>query len=235
MNLKISFLLLLCSLFFNCDVKFDNDVRIEVSGKIIDESSEPMANINVGVYTSSGRLSGFFPLEIGRNQLLLGRGNSNEFGDFSVTSLFDSNQDFFIFIDGKNEYTDYIYSENTFGYTPDDYLYNLEEVQLKKRAAVNVNITRTSPAGTILDFTITYQTPFCEEIFINGVLDNESSFCFKPDNFFSTLNDDNPNFAYSFDSFKTGIVQLTYTINNGVQTNETFTISEEDYNINFNY
>lgn len=235
MNSKTAFLILFTFLLLNCEVKFDRNVRVETAGKVIDENSEPMPNVFVGVYTEAGRSSGFYPYPSERREYLLGSSKSDENGNFSVTSLFDSDRDFFIFVDGEASHTSYIYSANTYAFEPANYVFNLEEVQLKMKSIVNVIITRSSPSGTTLELVINYENPFCEEVFVDGVLDEDSSNCFRTESIFRTLDNDNPDLTWSFGSFVTGTIQFIYTINGGSQTTETFFINQENYDINFSY
>ncbi|WP_034060778.1 hypothetical protein [Lacinutrix jangbogonensis] len=228
------FLLLIC--FFNsCTVQFDRNVRIETIGKVVDENNEPIPNTFIGVYTEAARFSGFYLTSGGDDRFLLGSGTSDEIGDFSIISLFDSNQYFFIFVDGKELYTDYIYSSNTYEFEPVNFVFNLGQVQLKRNARANISITRSSLPGTTLDIIINYESPFCESVFTNGVLNEDLSNCFRTESIFITLDDDNPDFIKTLSSFVTGTIEFTYTINGGTETTETFVINQDNYDINFSY
>lgn len=232
MNIKNITLVLFIILVSGCTVQFDRNVRVESSGKVIDENNAPIPNIFIGVYTEAGRFS---LTSNSDREYLLGSGTSNNQGDFSVTSLFDSDQDFFIFIDGEGTYTDYIYSANTFQFEPENFRFNLNEVQLKTRAEAAFNITRTSPPGTTLELVINYQSPFCEAVFIDGVLDEDSSNCNRTESIFRTLDNDNPELTTTFNSFITGTIQFVYSINGGNHITENFVINQENYGIDFSY
>lgn len=233
---KNSMLLLLIGvLLYNCTVQFDSNVRVESVGTVIDQNNAALANVNVGVYTETGRFTGFYPTIGANNQYLLGSGLSDENGNFSVVSLFDSDQDFFIFVDGGTMYTSYIYSANTYEFQPENHLFNLGEVQLKKKAIVNLNISRTSAPGATIDLTINYKSPFCESVIVNGVLDEALSNCFSTESIFKTLNDETPEFSSTLNSFVTGTIELIYSINGGTQITETFIIDQDNYEFNFSY
>lgn len=233
MNNTILFFIAL--LFFSCDLEFDTNVRVESLGKVVDENNTAIPNVFVGVYTEGERFTGFYPSPAASRDYLLGSGFSDVEGVFSVTSLFDSDQDFFIFIDGQGTHTDYIYSANTYTFEPENFAFNLGMVALKKKALVNINITRVSAAGTTLEFFILYDNPFCEEVYENGVRDEASSNCFRATSLSSTLNDENPEYMITLSAFVTGTIQFSYTIDGGTQTTETFVINEENYEINFSY
>ncbi|WP_055436133.1 hypothetical protein [Lacinutrix algicola] len=232
---KTTLILLVIFFVFSCEVQFDRNIRIETTGKTVDENSIAIPNLFVGVFTEAARFIGFYPTLNGDREYLLGSSNSDENGDFSVTSLFDSDQDFFIFVDGGDSRTNYIYSSDTFDFEPQNFIFNLDEVSLKKKANINLNITRTSALGTALDFYISYQSPLCEEVFVNGVLDEALSNCNRVESVFRTLNDDSPNYEKTSNSFITGTIEFGYSINGGAETIETFIINQENYDINFSY
>ena len=232
---KTTLIILIIFLVFSCEVQFDRNVRIEVTGVTVDENVVAIPNVFVGVFTEAARFTGFYPTLNGDREYLLGSSNSDENGDFSVASLFDSDQDFFIFVDGGDSRTNYIYSSDTFDFEPQNFLFNLGEVRLKKKANINFNITRTSPSGTTLDFYISYQSPLCEEVFVNGVLDETLSNCNRMVSVFRTLNDDSPDYEKTSNSFITGTIEFGYSINGGAETIETYIINQENYDINFSY
>ncbi|WP_055447131.1 hypothetical protein [Lacinutrix mariniflava] len=232
---KTTLILLVIFLVFSCEVQFDRNVRIETIGKTVDENSLAIPNVFVGVYTEAARFTGFYPTLNGDRDYLLGSNHSDENGIFSVTSLFDSDQDFFIFVDGGDLRTNYIYSSDTFDFEPQNFLFNLDEVHLKKKANINFNITRTSAPGTTLDFHISYQSPLCEEVFVNGVLDEALSNCNRMESIYRTLNDDEEQYMGTLNSFVTGTIQFSYSINGGAEIIENYVINQDNYDINFSY
>jgi hypothetical protein len=233
---KFYLFIFLTLIVLSCEVQFDRNVRIESAGSVIDENNAAMPNVFVGVYTESARFTGFYPSPgAGSNRFLLGSGFSNETGSFSVTSLFDSDQDFFIFVDGEESHTSYLYSTNTYKFEPENFLFNLGEIELKSKAQTNVNITRSSPPGTTLDFLIIYQSPLCEEVFVNGELDEDLTNCYREETILRNLDDDDPDYTGSFNSFVSGTIKFIYRINGGSQITENFVINQANYDVDFTY
>ena len=231
MKSKFLFFTVITMLLYGCHVEFDSNVRVETSGKLLDENGLVISNVPVSVSIKS-EFNGFFS-SLGDN--VLGEARSDSEGDFSITSLYDSDSDFYIYVNGENTFTDYLYVTNSSLFAEDSYHFNLGELTLNKLASANINIIRTSAPETTLNWSITYQSPFCHQYFIDGVLDQEMTSCFESYMYNGVLDDENPDYIESFGSFVTGTIEIVYSINDEAPITETFVINQENYDITINY
>lgn len=220
--LSIGLILLSCA-----ETEVDNNVRVLVTGKIVDQNNNPIENATIEIVTDANS-NGALPV-------LLAEGTSHTSGNFEITSLFGSNSLFFIEISTEN-YSTYTYKTNTSEFRPEDLTFNLGDITLKRLSKFDYSITRQSPLGTTLDFSFSYISPNCIEVFNEGILNTNESFCFE-DNFISrSLNDNFPDITNQ--SFFTGLnetVQFTYRINDGEELEELLIIDSENYVFEFTY
>ncbi|SHH65372.1 carboxypeptidase-like regulatory domain-containing protein [Winogradskyella jejuensis] len=220
--------LLLLLLFLNCaDTQVDNNVRVLVTGTVLDQNDIPIYNANVKIVTDANS-NGALPV-------LLAEGLGDVSGNFEIISLFGSNNLFYIEISADG-YSTYTYRTNTSEFRPEDLIFNLGDITLKKLSKFNYTITRESSLGTTLDFSLSYITPTCIQVFDEGVLNTNESFCFEENFIARTLNDNFPDIANR--SFFVGlgdIVKFTYGVNGGVEQEDILTINSEDYVFEFTY
>lgn len=222
--------LLLSLLFvFSCEISLEPDTRIVVSGKVLDTSGNPIDEATISVY-------------IRRNQLfsssenyLLGRNNSDSNGVFQVVSLFSKDEDFVIEVKAGNMYSQYAYVTNTETYTPFDLIFQLNEVQLKNTSKFTYNINRTSSSENVLNYSFTFKSIDCVDVYENENLNATQSYCNTSRIVGTQLNDNKPDISDSFITLLNTEVTFSYTLNNEQEISETFLINEDNYEFNFNY
>lgn len=229
------FMLIIAFSFFRCGPPvFEADTRVLIKGILQTEDGQGLSNREIGVYTQRG--SGIlFSFGNSQNDYLLGRGYSDNNGSFSITSLYDRDDDFYIGINGEEIYSNYIYATSTRNYTPSNLTFNLGIITLRKLATINYQITRTSPVGTTLTYSFTIEDTNCVEHFENGILDPNLSSCFDTFGIFGTLNDDMPDISSSKKTNLASTVIFQYSINGEPEITETFIVNQENYDFSFSY
>lgn len=237
MNMSIKFLViivLLCT-FYSCSTRFEDDIRVLVKGKVVNSFGEPIADAEVSVYTRRGRGIFFAPGPSGSDDYVLGRNYSDSNGDFSVTSIFDKDEDFSIGIDAGDEYGKYGYYTNTEDYVPSDFVFNLETVTLKNISNVNYNISRVSGEGNTLRYSFKYENDYCEEYYEQETLNEDQSYCYADVFENRLLSDNQPDLESSFSTTNGSTVEFIYSINDQPEITETFTITDPTYEFTFSY
>ncbi len=200
-------------------------------GQIQNINGEPLPNIDVSATTLT---DDYFQ---GNQQdgYLLGRNKSNPDGTVRVTCLLDVNSDFFIKVNGNDEYIDYSYVFNTDLSEPEDLVINIGTVTLQKRANVTLNIIRLNQMDMPIEYSISYQLPRCAEVYEDSLLILDQSSCFDTTSFNRSIDGDSNQFQEDFVSLLGSIVTITYSINNQPQMIESFTINQSDFTYEFNY
>lgn len=224
-------LLVLCNAFvlFNyAETLVDDDIRVLVIGNVKDQDNNPIEAAHIEIVTDAdgpGALS-----------IILSEGFSNDLGDFNITSLFGSNTLFYIEVSFNNNYSTYTYRTNTQEFRPDDLVFNLGDITLNQLSRLNYSIVRESGLGNTLDFTFSYNNPFCTQIFDENILNIEESFCF--DNRFISRNLNDNFLEIENRSFVTALNQTVifrYSINGEAEEEEIFIVNSEDYEFEFTY
>ncbi len=229
--MKLNLLCLLAIFtFIGCGPpEFERNTRILVKGIVVDQNNTPISNINIDIYTE--RSNGIYR---GR-EYLLGRGLSNEEGAFSITSLFDRDEDFQIEIYAEQSFSTYFYRRDTENYPRRDLTYDLKTVTLNKLAEVKYNISRTSPPNTELRFSFQFKGSQCFEVFDDNGLNLIQSNCLEEVDFERLLTENNPSESRTITTLLGSTVKFTYAINNGPEIVDTFIVDREDYEFNFSY
>ena len=227
-------------LLLNCTPEFQGNTRVLTKGIVTNQNGVPIPNAKVEVYTltlpPSAILLALIPLtRISQNDYLLGSGVTDSQGRFSVTSLLDRDQDFYIFIDGNDTNSNYIYATNTTDFVPDDYTFDLGDVVLKRIANVDFQINRTSSSGTVFNFNISFEEPGCAETFEENVIDTNLSNCYPLTEFNRMLDDERPDFSTVLNSTVGSTITVIYSVNGGTDITETYLIDSENYVIELTY
>ncbi|MGB0981647.1 MAG: hypothetical protein ACPGUH_06055 [Winogradskyella sp.] len=229
------FLMSNCLLFFSCDVKFEPNVRVLATGLVVDELGDPISGAEISVYTRRSTGIIFAPAPSGTNAFLLGRNYSNENGEFNVVSLLDKDIDFSIVVLKDNNYTYYEYATSTVSNVPDNLVFNLETITLKRVGTFNYNITRVSGEGNSLQFSFKFKDTNCFEYFDEEILVPLESYCFENQALNRTLGDENPNLDGSFKTPYGTEVEFSYSTNEQETITEIVTINQDNYDFTFNY
>lgn len=230
-SIFLSMLLIITS----CDTSFESNSRLLVKGKVIDSDGNPVENAEISTYTYRG--TGFFiyPAPAGSTKYLLGTNLSDANGDFSVISLYDDSSDFSIEIKAEGNYSEYIYRTSTYDYTPDDFLLNLQEVTLNKLAEATISISRISGEGNSISYSLNYLYPTCIEVYEEGVLNSNETFCNYPSYISNVLDDNMSDRVHALNVTQGSEITFTYSINNEPEITEILTVNEANYQFNFNY
>ena len=213
----------------SCEVQLEDNTRILVEGIVKDQDNVPISEAKISVLTKRGNYSN------GENQYIIGEGYSSSDGHFSIISLYDRDEDFAIEIDGGDAYSTYVYKTNTLEYTPLDLTFNLETVSLKKLAAFNYNMVRTSGESYTLRYSFKYIEGFCLEYYEGITLNEFQSSCYEERVVSRFLNDSNPDFEWLLYVPLGEIVEFTYSINDEPEITEFITINEDNYDFTFTY
>lgn len=229
--LKVFFLIVFSLLLLQCGPDYQTNKRVLIKGQLQNGIGEPIGNIDVSVITlANGNFPGNQP-----NGYLLGRNKSQEDGSIAVICLLDVDSDFFITVNGIEDYIDYSYVFKTDFSEPEDLVVDMGTVTLRKGASVNFNLSRTSPAGTSIDFVISYENPFCTVVYEDDSLIPEESTCFEQRTFTRSLDGNSENFSSSFNSVLGSDFTIIYSIDNQPEETETFTIDQSNFTYEFTY
>jgi type 1 fimbria pilin len=221
--------LLTLLLFIGCaETAVDNDIRILVKGKVVDQSNTIITDAHIQVYADADAP--------GADRALLGEGFSDASGNFEVTSLFGPNALFYIVVSADDQFSTYRYQTSTEEFTPNDLTFDLQTVELKKLAVFNYDIIRESGDDNTLDFSFRFIDTSCIEIYNEGILNDIESDCYQVRLWSLSLNNLNPNIenrriTIPFQSQ----VEFIYSINGEDPVSEIIDINTLDYVFQFSY
>ncbi|MGJ8591642.1 MAG: hypothetical protein ACSHXF_03795 [Aquaticitalea sp.] len=218
-------------LFFQCGPDFQTNKRVLIKGQLLNDIGAPLEDIDVSAFTLN---ENDFQGNI-ENGYLLGRNKSGSDGSIAVVCLLDVNSDFFIRVNGLDNYIDYTYVFKTDLPEPENLSIDIGTVTLRQKAEINVLFTRISPVGTSIDYTILYQNPYCVEVYEDDDLILEESSCYEEISMIDNFDGTNTNFTNGFMSLLGSTVTIIYSINNQPETTETFTIDQPNYTYEFSY
>lgn len=233
--LQTSLLLISILILKSCGPpEFEKNTRILAKGLIQNQDGDPLSEIEVSVYTSAYN-GGFYVFGSNQDDYLLGNGFSSASGLFSVTSLFDKDDDFYIYVNGGDDYSSYIYKTSTEDYTPNDLTFDLGTITLEKFANVQFQITNNNPSETPFYFSFTYKDKNCLEIFEEGVLDISQNFCHIDDVLGFSINENSPQRSGEFTTLLGSEVTIYYTNNDDIEVTETILIDQENFTYEFTF
>lgn len=216
-----------------CEPEFERNQRVLVKGVVMDSEGQGLENYDVRIYTRAS--TGFFIFFHSEDDYLLGSGTTASDGSFNITSLSDRDRDFSIFVDGQEVHTDYLYAAETQDYFPPNSTFDLGNVTLKSKAAVDFSIIRNSPAGTTISYSLSYQTPTCAEVYEQGELNPDLSECYLDYTIWDNLSDSNPDETHEFETTLGSVITLSYSINEEPTVIETFTVDQLINTYEFTY
>ncbi|WP_138434378.1 carboxypeptidase-like regulatory domain-containing protein [Winogradskyella algicola] len=227
-KLHLAIWLILIAVFSCEDTEIQNNIRVLVTGNVIDQNAQPIANANVKVYADADAF--------GADRVLLGEGVSNASGSFNITSLFGPNQLFLVDISSGAQYSTYRYQTNTEEFTPGDLTFNLQTVALNAMTNFTYNIIRESGESNTLYYRFTYFDANCTEVYEEGILNESLSNCDNTRVIGSTLDDASPNAEnISFVVPLQSQVEFSYRFNEDDEISEFITVNSADYAFQFSY
>lgn len=230
LNLKTTIAIVVIAIFFGCEIPYRDDARLLIKGRVLDENSEPISGANVAVYAREG--VSFFT---GTLTTLLNETETLADGSFSTIMLLALDENFVIEVSVDNNYSRYQYRTDTVAFVPEDFLIDLGTVPVERLASLNYNITQENASSLDFEYTFSYVTTQCTEVYSEGVLNTEASSCYETTTRSSALTADNPNDAGSFSTLLGAEVLFTYRINDQPELTETLVIDQTDYEFNFAY
>lgn len=216
--------------FMQCGEPYEDDARLLIKGQVIDENNQPIPNANIRVFIRGND----FDYNTSE-ETLLGESSSSSDGSFAIVTFLGKDDNFVIEVHLNDNFTRYIYKTDTDSYIPDDYLIDLQTVSIRQKAVFNYSISRVSPEGTTLDYSFQYLDSQCIEIYDEGVLNEDESFCFENRTSSRTLDDDRPDFSDDFASTIGSEVVFTYSVNGQPAISETVVIDETNTQFQFSY
>ncbi len=223
------FILIILPLLLCCaETQVDNNVRVLVEGRVVDQNNNPIENASIKVVTDAGFQ--------GASPVTLAEGFSNASGNFEMVSLFGSNSIFYIEVSNGFDYSYYEYFTSTSEFRPDDLTFNINTAILNKLSTFNYSIVRQSTLDTTINFSFRFNNPFCREFYSDGVLDENQNSCFEERLVSRNFNEDfTGTFERSFSVSQGDTVIFTYSINGGPEQEEILTIDSEEYDFQFEY
>ena len=227
--LQTSLLLISVLILKSCGPpEFEKNTRILSKGVLQNQNGEPLSGIEVSVYTRAFN-GEFYVFGSNEDDYLLGNGFSNANGLFSVTSLFDKDDDFYIYVNGGDNYSSYIFKTTTEDYIPNDLTFDLGSITLEKLATVQFQITNSTPSETPFYFSFTHKDKNCLEIFEEGILDISQDFCHTDSVLGFSFNENNPERSGEFITLLDSEVTIYYTNNDDIEVTETIIIDQENF------
>lgn len=216
-------------IIFGCaETEVDNNIRVLVKGKVVDQNNLPINNANIEVYTDANT-PGALPV-------LLGLGTTDNLGGFEITSLFGSNSIFYVEVFLDNQFSKYTFQTTTPDFYLEDLIFDLQTVTLNQISIFNYSITRSSPDGTSLEFSFKFSDPDCFQTFDEGILNEQQSFCFQDRMVSRILNDTRPNVDDAqFIIPLNASIEFTYKINDGPEVTEIINSNTTNYEFEFSY
>ncbi|MEP5255871.1 MAG: hypothetical protein ABJQ39_12485 [Winogradskyella arenosi] len=223
--MALSVLFLLCS----CEVQLEDNMRIVVKGQVQDQYQAAIPEAKITVQTRRGNYSG------SQSSYVLGEGYSTADGQFSVISFYDGDEDFAIEVSAGDDYSSYVYKQNTVNFTPSDYTFNLETVALKAMADFNLKVLRTSGEGNTLTYSLTYTEGFCLEFYEGEQPNPYDNTCYPQRMVSQQLNDNGPDIEKTYRVPIGEPVVFTYSINDEPEITEIITVNTASYDFSFSY
>ncbi len=220
-------------LLTGCDPKFEDDTRILVKGRILNQSGEPVSNIEVGVYVEAFRNFSF--MGSGEGNYLLGKGLSDSDGFFSVTALFSKDDDFYVHIAGDGLYSDYVYKTDTQQYTPNDLTFDLGNITLFQLAEVHYSITQATTLSVSSGFNFTFKNEYCVESYEDGNIVPSESSCYEDSYFGRAFNANVSQHSGTFITLLGSEIQFTYSIDGITEYTENITVNQQNFTYDYSY
>ena len=230
MNKKwILFYCLFHLVLISCEeTEVENDIRVLVTGNITDQNTMPISNAHIEVYIDTNSSL--------TERILVGKGFSNNTGNFIITSLFGPNELFYVEISAGDQYATYRYQTNTQEFTPSDLRFDLETVQLARLATFNYDIIKTSTGNNTLAYSFRFIRPQCSQVFDEGELNETASQCYGTGQTSGQLSAISPNVEDREIKVPLGSqIEFIHRINEEESISEIIDVNTIDYAFQFNY
>ena len=166
-------LLFSCLLFiFGCDeVLIEENRRIEIKGSVNSITNEPVPDLKI---FAAGATEGNFSTNTNK---LLGKGSSNENGDFDFISLDSYSHGLVIAINPSEIEVDSTYASLYF-YDPSgehSSAYDLQDISIPRKINFQLDIRNTSGTSDTLKYVLDFERPVLKYIYESGrFVENDS-------------------------------------------------------------
>lgn len=229
---KIIFLLLL----IGCQPKeFEKNTRILTSGKVVDQNNAAITNASIQIFTDDevGSIFNIFPFVPTANQIFnLASTRTNELGEFSAVSLLNTSNNFIVSVEKNENYASYLFKTSLLDYTPDDLTLNLNSITLKEKSNFELIVINQNQASNIT-LTFSYEIPFCAEVYEEGILQEDVSYCYPLETFAVNLQDED--FSGNFISTAGSSIQINYSVNGQPEIIDTIILNQSENVVTITY
>ena len=223
-------------LLIGCQPKeFEKNTRLLTSGKVVDQNNAAIANASVRIFTDDqvGSIFNVIPFVPTFNQIFnLGSSSTNQSGDFSIVSLLNRSNNFIVSVEKNENYSPYLFRTSVLDYTPDDLTLSLNSITLKEKSNFELTVINQNPSSNIT-LTFNYEIPFCAEIYEEGILQEDVSYCYPLETF--TLSLQGEDFSRNFVSTAGSNIQINYSVNSQTELVETIILNQSENVITITY
>lgn len=200
-----------------------SNLRLLTTGRIVDENLNALEGIFVEI-----ELDNF-----NGTDLEIAQGFSDANGEFSLTTLYGENDIFLVKIINNEGFSRYSYSVITEDYEPENLVFDLGEIQLKRLSSFQLNVINSSLENNTLEVEVNYEQPNCD-VFYEGDTFIESN-CFPPTSRVYQITENNIDFERRLFVPLSSTVEIVYTINGGDQITEQILINDTEVNYEINF
>ena len=209
----------------SCDDPLDNNRRIIVHGKVVDENGTPIKNMDI---------------KVSSREIDLGSGISTGDGSFEFASLETRLDDFVITINPENE-DDSAYSSVRFESVVKNSLrqeintYAMGEIRLRRAATLNLNVTSASAQSDTLHWRVRYPQAFCGYTFNKTPSNAEEMLCYPENVFQYRQTPARPNDQIEIRSLLGENAVFNYSINSGAEEEIIIPLNNPQNSFTFEY
>ena len=114
-------------------------------------------------------------------------------------------------------------------------LYDFETIELKTSAQLALNIQNTENTSDTFSWSLHYTNTQCNQVFVEGQMQEDESDCYSQTSVFRTLNENTPNFSRSYSVVLNTEAQFTYSVNGSDPITELIQINNPNtvYNVEY--
>jgi hypothetical protein len=225
----ISFFLLFL-LFQSCifadDLNVEDNSRLQFVGRVMSDANNPVVGVSViakadlyVVGSTTTDANGFFDLI---SLDATGRTFNNTYGLEVVVNEFSLDNESLtehtsVFIDSRDRF------------------YDFETIELKTSAQLELNIQNTENTSDTFSWSLHYTNTQCNQVFVEGQMQEDESDCYSQTSVFRTLNENTPNFSRSYSVVLNTEAQFTYSVNGSDPITELIQINNPNtvYNVEY--
>ena len=199
-----------------CGFDVEDNRRLFVAGKLVDQNSNPVPDISVAL-SAEGHI--------------VGTGKSDSNGNFAFTGLEALNRDLHIRVNTTpydSLYTFINIMNNTPAEERNRQVYDLGELEIRERSDLHVKILKTSTGDNSISWNMEYTYAQCHFMINNEELYEEYLECY-PVQFTSGVQNQNyPERELLVNSTLGSNVTITYSINDGPQQTDNIFLNEQN-------